>query len=122
MDEIDKEEMPVREITLISIISFIITGTLVCMVAASPTSSNVSGYSDGSDSEGDLDQSYLMDQDELSKHNINVISGSKVGSTWYVLDDTYILYKIDTNVDESEIFLECCHRRLGRCLKFSQLV
>merc|ERR1719203_2075786 len=64
IDEIGQEEMPAREITLIYIISFLITGTLVCMVATSSTSSNVSGYSDGSDSGSeDLDHSYLMDQD-----------------------------------------------------------
>ena len=116
IDEIGQDEMPAREITLIYIITFLITGTLVCMVATSPSSSNLSGYSGGSDSEGEeLDQSYLMDQDELSKHKIDIISGSKAGSIWYVLDDTYILYKIDTNVDETEVFLECCHRRRGKC-------
>ena len=71
-----------------------------------------------SESENDdyelFDRSYLVHQDDLLDHNIEAIPGSKVGFTWYVLDDTYILYKIDTSVDGSEVFLKCSRRRHGR--------
>ena len=73
---------------------------------------------DRSESEGHddklFDRSYLVHQDDLLDHNIEAIPGSKVGSTWYVLDDTYILYKIDTSVDGSEVFFKCSRRRHGR--------
>ena len=33
----------------------------------------------------------------------------------YVLDDTYILYKLDETVDQAQFFLECSRRRRGGC-------
>ena len=117
----DHEELPFTEATFISIIFIMLTWTLVCMAATSPNNATRSrspsvGRSDTEDDDVELcDRSYLIPQDDLLDHTIEAIPGSKVGSTWYVLDDTYILYKIDTSVDGSEVFLECSRRRHGRC-------
>ena len=84
----------------ISAIVLMAMWTLVCMVASQSGSSQLSPNRSGDDagegdddSQGDedgamtMDNSYLMAQDDLKDHRIEIIDGSKVGSKWYVKHD-----------------------------------
>ena len=58
-------------------------------------------------------ESFLMQNEDLEKHKIEIIAGDKEGSEWLVIDDIYILHKYRTS--ENEIFWECSGRRAFDC-------
>ena len=58
-------------------------------------------------------ESFLLENEDLEKHKVEIIAGDKEGSEWLVIDDIYILHKYRTS--ENEIFWECSGRRAFDC-------
>ena len=65
------------------------------------------------DSDVDANDSFLVENEDLEHHKVELIAGDKEGSDWLVLDDIYILHKYRTSGDE--IFWECSGRRAFDC-------
>ena len=65
------------------------------------------------DSDVDANDSFLVENEDLEHHKVELIAGDKEGSEWLVLDDIYILHKYRTSGDE--IFWECSGRRAFDC-------
>ena len=59
--------------------------------------------------------SYLIGEDELEAHTIELIQGDKSTSKWLIVDNTYIFHKNTSSVDGSETFWECSDRRKHEC-------
>ena len=58
-------------------------------------------------------ESFLLENEDLEKHKVEVIAGDKEGSEWIVIDDIYIFHKYRTS--GKEIFWECSGRRAFDC-------